>query len=187
MYYCSVKKRPNIFLIIHTTHSMMKKIVLLFVSCTACTAVKPTTEAKASVNELLDSWHQAAAQADYTTYFGYMTEDAIFIGTDATENWNKKAFQAFAKPYFDRGKAWNFTAMERNVYFSKDGTMAWFDELLNTQMKICRGSGVLIKVNHVWKIKHYVLSMTIPNDHTDEVVKIKAPIEDALMSKLKAQ
>jgi hypothetical protein len=29
-----------------------------------------------------------------------MTADAIFIGTDATENWNKMQFQAFAKPFF---------------------------------------------------------------------------------------
>jgi hypothetical protein len=28
----------------------------------------------------------------------------LFIGTDATENWGKPAFQAFAKPYFDKGK-----------------------------------------------------------------------------------
>jgi hypothetical protein len=39
--------------------------------------------------------------------------------------------------------------------------------------------------NGQWKIKHYVLSMTIPNDTTDEVVKIKAPIEDALLSTYK--
>jgi hypothetical protein len=30
-----------------------------------------------------------------------------------------------------------------------------------------------------------VLSMTVPNDNVDEVVKIKAPIEDAFMNKLK--
>jgi hypothetical protein len=114
-----------------------------------------------------------------------MTENSIFIGTDATENWNKEAFQKFAKPFFDKGKAWNFTALERNIYFSKDGKTAWFDELLNTQMKICRGSGVLTKENGSWKISHYVLSMTIPNDTTDAVIKIKAPIEDALISKLK--
>jgi hypothetical protein len=29
----------------------------------------------------------------------------FFIGTDATENWNKMQFQAFYK--LDRGKAWN--------------------------------------------------------------------------------
>jgi hypothetical protein len=52
-------------------------------------------------------------------------------------------------------------------------------------MKICRGSGVVVFLNNQWKIKHYVLSMTIPNDNTDEVIKIKNPIEDALISVLK--
>lgn len=136
------------------------------------------------INTLLDNWHRAAAEAKFESYFNALSEESIFIGTDATENWNKKQFMAFAKPYFDKGKAWNFTALERHIYFSKDKKMAWFDELLNTQMKICRGSGVLIKVGKEWKIKHYVLSMTIPNDNTNEVIKIKAPIEDALMNKL---
>lgn len=139
----------------------------------------------ATINTVLDNWHKAAATANFESYFGAMTNDAIFIGTDATENWNKKAFQDFAKPYFDRGKAWSFTALERHIYFSKDGKTAWFDELLNTQMKICRGSGVLVKEKKTWKIKHYVLSMTIPNDNTDAVIKIKAPIEDAFIEKLK--
>ena len=115
-----------------------------------------------------------------------LTEDAIYIGTDATENWNKQEFIKFAKPYFDRGRAWNFTALERNIYFSSDMKTAWFDELLNTQMKICRGSGVLVmdeKGN--WKIKHYVLSMTIPNDNTNEVVKIKSLLEDTEIENLK--
>ena len=92
---------------------------------------------------------------------------------------------AFAKPYFDKGKAWSFTALERHVYLDKSGKTAWFDELLNTQMKICRGSGVLEKIKGEWKIKHYVLSMTIPNDNTNEVIKIKEIIEDALIDKLK--
>jgi hypothetical protein len=51
-------------------------------------------------------------------------------------------------------------------------------------MKICRGSGVLVLLDGNWKIKHYVLSMTIPNDNTDAVIKIKGPIEDALLKKL---
>jgi ketosteroid isomerase-like protein len=141
------------------------------------------SDEKEQVNRTLDAWHKAAAEANYNEYFGMMTEDAIFIGTDATENWNFKAFQAFAKPYFDKGKAWNFKAMERHVYFDKSGKLAWFDELLSTQMKICRGSGVLVKIGAAWKIKHYVLSMTIPNDNSNEVVKIKTPIEDGLIQK----
>jgi hypothetical protein len=51
-------------------------------------------------------------------------------------------------------------------------------------MKICRGSGVLVKIGKEWKIKHYVLSMTIPNDNVTEVVKIKASIEDTLLKNL---
>jgi len=61
--------------------------------------------------------------------------------------------------------------------------LAWFDELLNTEMKICRGSGVLVKTGNEWKIKHYVLSITIPNANIKEVVKIIDPIEDALLQK----
>lgn len=140
---------------------------------------------KEIINTTLDNWHKAAAEVQFENYFSYLTDDAIYIGTDATENWNKKQFQNFAKPYFDKGKAWSFSALQRNIYFSKDRKTAWFDELLNTQMKICRGSGILVKIKKEWKIKHYVLSMTIPNDNTNEVVKTKAPIEDALIDSLK--
>lgn len=142
---------------------------------------------KEQINNTLNAWHKAAAEAKFDAYFSFLTEDAIFIGTDATENWNKNDFKTFAKPYFDKGKAWDFTALERHIYFDKTGKLAWFDELLNTQMKICRGSGVLVKIGKEWKVKHYVLSMTVPNDNTNEVVKIKAPIEDALIEKLKVK
>jgi hypothetical protein len=166
----------------------MKKLTILFLAILAFSC-KPCEEKnqskKQNVMEIIDNWHKAAAETNYEAYFDAMAEESIFIGTDATENWNKSAFQAFAKPYFDKGKAWSFKAIERNIYFSKDGKMAWFDELLSTQMKICRGSGVLVQENGQWKIKHYVLSMTIPNDNTDEVVKIKAPTEDAFMNNFK--
>ncbi|MFV7235090.1 nuclear transport factor 2 family protein [Flavobacterium sp. ZB4R12] len=166
----------------------MKKIVLFSLSILLFSAFTPTDQdtnkEKDKVNTLLDAWHKAAAEANYNAYFNLMTEDAIFIGMDATENWNKTAFQAFAKPYFDKGKAWSFTALERNIYFDKTEKIAWFDELLNTQMKICRGSGVVVKIGREWKIKHYVLSMTVPNDNVDAVIKIKAPIEDKLLKNL---
>lgn len=139
--------------------------------------------AEEQINKTLDAWHKAAAEADFNNYFGMMAEDAIFIGTDPTENWNCKAFKAYAKPYFDKGKTWDFKSIQRNIFLDKSGKLAWFDELLNTQMKICRGSGVLVKVGSKWKIKHYVLSMTIPNDNTSEVIKIIAPIEDGLLQK----
>ncbi len=170
----------------------MRKIIVVIIGLVVigCKSKQATNQKnqESEINLVLNNWHKAAAEANFNNYFNAMTDDAIFIGTDATENWNKSAFIQFAKPYFDKGKAWNFSALERNVYFSSDKKTAWFDELLNTQMKICRGSGVLVldeKGN--WKIKQYVLSMTIPNDHTDEVVKIKSFIEDKEIEKLKNQ
>jgi hypothetical protein len=41
-------------------------------------------------------------------------------------------------------------------------------------MKICRGSGVLVKIDGKWKIKHYVLSMTIPNKTGMPLLKLKS-------------
>jgi hypothetical protein len=163
----------------------MKHVIIfaLLIHIVGFAQAKQETE----INALLDNWHKAAANAEFENYFNALDENSIFIGTDATENWDKKAFQAFAKPYFDKGKAWNFTALERHIFFSSDKKVAWFDELLNTQMKICRGSGVVVWDGKQWKIRHYVLSMTVPNDNTNEVIKIKAPIEDALIEKLKKE
>ncbi|MEO8237924.1 MAG: nuclear transport factor 2 family protein [Flavobacterium sp.] len=160
---------------------MKKSILFLLLISTFANA---QTSEKDKVNQTLDTWHKAAADANFSTYFDLMADDGIFIGTDATENWTKPDFKVWAKPFFDKGKTWNFTALERHIFFDKTGKIAWFDELLNTQMKICRGSGVLVKVGREWKIQHYVLSMTIPNDEVDAAIKIKAPIEDLFISKL---
>ncbi|RKS94604.1 SnoaL-like protein [Flavobacterium limicola] len=168
----------------------MKKLlaILIVLTLSGCKSMMENqTISKANINLTLDSWHKAAANANYEDYFALMADDAVFIGTDATENWNKKAFQAYAKPHFDKGKAWNFTALERHVYFDATGKTAWFDELLNTQMKICRGSGVLVKIGNEWKIKQYVLSMTIPNENSNEVIKVKTSLEDAMIKTLQSK
>lgn len=148
------------------------------------TTVNPEKETTV-INQLLNDWHKAAANADYNGYFGKIANDGRYIGTDAAENWDKKAFETFSKPYFDKGRAWDFKPVERNIYFSKNGKVAWFDELLDTWMKSCRGSGVLEKEGKEWKIKHYVLSMTVPNEVTKEVIPLKAKYEDTYIEKLK--
>ena len=131
---------------------------------------------------MLDAFNVAAANADYNAYFNFYTSNAIFIGTEATEYWNKDAFMIWAKTYFDKKKTWKFKALSRNIYFDKYENIAWFDELLNTQMKICRGSGVVVKEKNGWKVQQYVLSTTIPNAEMDKVIKIKAPIDRILFS-----
>lgn len=154
-------------------------------SCDTEACCTPATdEDRVAIASLLDSLNTAAAAADYNAYFGFYSDDAVFIGTDATENWNKQEFMEWSKPYFDKGKAWSFKSIERNIYFHNTGDLAWFDELLDTQMKICRGSGVVVKNDGVWKIQQYVLSMTIPNSLVDSVVAIKSAEEDSLMKNI---
>ncbi len=140
---------------------------------------------KKNVIKVLDDLNLYAANADFNNYFKLYAEESTFVGTDANEIWNKKEFMEYAKPHFDKGKAWSFTSLKRNISFSDDGKYAWFDELLDTQMKLCRGSGVLEKIGTQWKIRQYVLSMTIPNDVSNEVIKIKSPTEDPIISDLK--
>ncbi len=159
-------------------------LLICFLSICNYTSAQINSE-KTSINSTLDNWHKAASDANFENYFKLMTNDGVFIGTDATENWQNKAFKKFSKPYFDKGKAWSFTAIERNIYTNKTNDFAWFDELLDTQMKICRGSGVLEKVNGTWKIKHYVLSIAIPNENVDDVIKLKESFDNQLITSLK--
>lgn len=140
---------------------------------------------KQEINTLLNDWHLAATEANYKNYFSKMDSISVFIGTDATENWNKQQFEAFSKPYFDNGKAWDFKTLERNVYLNTEGNFVWFDELLNTWMGTCRGSGVLEKKDNSWTIKHYVLSVPIPNDDIQKVITAKQEKDSIFLSSFK--
>lgn len=155
-------------------------IILLLQSC-ALKRAKPFEDKV--FHNVINLWHKAASEADFNTYFGLMAKDARFIGTDATENWTKQEFMQFAKPFFDKGKAWNFTVLDRNIYHNSE--TVWFDERLDTWMGICRGSGVLVEEAGTWKIKHYVLSLTIPNTTVNQVKKINDSITKKLLLQLK--
>ena len=142
------------------------------------------TALSANINQVMDNWHLAAAAANGKDYFSAMDTGSIFIGTDASENWRKSEFEECIKEYFANGKAWSFTALQRNVYWSDDGKVAWFDELLNTtNLGICRGSGVLTMTSEGWKIKHYVLSVTVPNETVDKVTQLNKQHERQIKAK----
>jgi SnoaL-like domain len=159
------------------------QLIICFVFLDGCRETTANvSDSKKEINSLLDSFNIAAANADFNKYFNYFADDAVFIGTDATENWDKKSFMVWAKPHFDHKKTWNFKSLGRNIYLDAAGRFAWFDEILNTQMKLCRGSGVLEKNGEEWKLKQYVLSITIPNNQVDSIVKIKSLIEDEIIS-----
>ena len=137
------------------------------------------------LDEVLNNWHQAASDADFESYFALMTNESIFIGTAPGERWSKEAFMAFSKPYFDKGKAWDFKALERNIYLNDAGNFAWFDENLQTNRGTFRGSGILEKIGKEWTMHHYVLSVPIPNDDMNEVVKITRKNDSLFQLKFK--
>ena len=166
---------------------MIRTITFILVGLFTTTGIAQNTSEKEIIDALLVSWHKAAADADFDAYFGMMTHDAVFIGTDATENWQNAAFRSFSKPYFDKGKAWTFTTLERNVYLDTNEDTAWFDEHLKTQMGICRGSGVVKKENGIWKVKHYVLSIAIPNENVATITEMKKEWDRLQMEKMTKQ
>ena len=136
-----------------------------------CTPISRQRPGEA-IEALATGWHEAAASADSTTFFDAMTDDAIYIGTDKGEHWTKAQFLGFASPYFARGKAWDFNATERHVFYDPNSDTAYWDELLHTWMGPCRGTAVVKRdgVNG-WKIAHYTLSMTVPNEKVEAVIK----------------
>ncbi len=124
------------------------------------------------IQRLMDNWHHAAAVADEDVFFGSMTPDAIYLGTDDSERWLRDDMAKWAQPYFDKESAWAFTAKDRELYFANDSQTAWFEERLETWMGPCRGSGVLQKTEDGWKLAHYNLAMLVPNDKVDDYLKV---------------
>lgn len=159
----------------------MKNIIFLFLALSVQVSLAQTQAIASNLN----NWHQAAAKADFDTYFNLMASNAVFVGTDASENWTKKEFKQFSKPYFDKGKAWTFIPLERNIYVSSNKKFAWFDELLDSpHMGLVRGSGVVEFKNKQWKIKHYVLSFAIPNKKAKKVTQLKEALDKKLVKTL---
>lgn len=150
-------------------------------SDTAHAQVIDLDEERAQINSFLDQWHDDAANAR-PAYFDKMAEGSIYIGTDKTELWQKQDFQEWAQKYFAEGKGWDFDRINRNIYFSEGGEVAWFDELLGTWMGDCRGSGVLSRQDSTWKIEHYHLGVTVPNDTLNGFIEMVKAFEEKQQS-----
>jgi len=131
----------------------------------------------------LDSFHQAAAQADIESYLAAMTDDVVFLGTDGSERWQGQAFRDFARTRFNAGRGWTYSPVARNITIAADGQTAWFDETLhNDSLGQCRGSGVMVQSGGGWKIAQYNLSVPVPNAMVHEVVADIAASESATAS-----
>ena len=146
-------------------------VLSCFVAATASAAGTPSEGPATAVAAALDAFHDAAAHADEAAYFDLLAPVSVFLGTDATERWEREAFRAFAHPYFAKGQGWTFKPRDRHVEFSRGGDVAWFDELLDSESYgECRGTGVLEKMDGRWRIRQYHLTIPMPNDLAKDLV-----------------
>ena len=143
---------------------MISKYLWMILAFVSFFVVAQSAKEEQAINKVLDQFHQAAANANAQVYLNSLTDDAIFLGTDASERWTKQQFTAFVLPYFDQGKGWLYVAKDRNINILKQNSVAFFDEVLeNSKYGYCRGSGVLIQTKQGWKISQYSLSILVPN------------------------
>jgi ketosteroid isomerase-like protein len=152
----------------------MRQIIKLTLVCFALLSSFASAQSgsEQQVIKVLNSFHQAAASADGDKYFSLLSDDAVFLGTDASERWNKAQFFDYAKPYFSKGKGWTYHPRDRHVAFSASGHVAWFDELLdNDNYGECRGSGVLELIDGEWLISQYNLTIPVPNEMAAEMAE----------------
>jgi uncharacterized protein (TIGR02246 family) len=134
--------------------------------------------AVAAITSLLDQWHAAAAASDEERYFALMSADSVFLGTDATERWSREEFRTYAHPHFEKKKGWDMKATARNIVVEPGGLLAHFDEQLATKgLGPARGSGVVGLRDGAWKVVHYNLSVTVPNERFGAVRALLAQTE----------
>ena len=82
----------------------MRILRLLFVVLASPVLLQAqNSSAERDVAATLDALHDAASKADSKRYFPLFTNDAIYIGSDASERWTLAEFRAFAEPYFAKG------------------------------------------------------------------------------------
>lgn len=147
----------------------MKRHLLLITLMLFCL---PSSAEEAAVAAALDAFHDAASRADQQAYFELMTDDVVFLGTDASERWQGQAFRDFVSQYFPDGRGWTYTPTDRHIDLAPDGSWALFDELLdNENLGQCRGSGVLVRTDDGWKVAQYNLSVPVPNEIVIEVAE----------------
>jgi hypothetical protein len=129
---------------------------------------------KEQINKVLNNLHKYASEANGEKYFQLFNDKAVFHGTDLNERWSIDEFKKYAQNRFDTGTGWTYKSLERNIFINSSNTTAWFDEILiNEKYGKFRGTGVLSKVDGMWKIDQYNLLFPIPNDlllkYTNEV------------------
>lgn len=126
-------------------------------------------------DEAINAWHEAAAVGDSAAFFSMMTENAVYLGTDESERWDKTSMGKDLGKYFNGKRAWKFIPYNRIYTELEDKNSILFDECLRTWMGPCKATGILTKEKGNWKISYYNLSVAVPNDNVKDYTKLLPP------------
>jgi len=147
--------------------------------------VAPTKSPSAErVKAVLTEFHLAASQADLDRYVEHLSTDLAYFGTDRTERFDLDGLTTVAGSYFSKGIGWAAEPTEQNVFVSEDGTMAWFDEQLESKnFGEMRATGVLRLEHRGWRIVQYNLAFPVPNDLVSDLVERIAEVDEIVSSR----
>lgn len=121
--------------------------------------------------ETLDAFHAAAARADADAYVALLADDFVFLGTDASERWERAAFEAYARARFAARNGWSYAVVERRSSVLADGVVAFDEDLRHGALGACRSTGVVVLAGAgAWKVARYGLSVPVPNEMVLDVV-----------------
>lgn len=142
--------------------------IVLTVAVLLVAPLTPAGEAKegavAALKAMLTDFHLAAAEADGDRYLGHIAPDAILLGTDRTERFTLEEYKKLVEPYMSQGTGWTTVAVEQNVYLSKNGKLAWFDERLEREgLGEMRATGVARLMKGEWRLVQMNMSFPVPN------------------------
>ncbi|WP_394129009.1 nuclear transport factor 2 family protein [Shewanella maritima] len=119
------------------------------------------------INSLLNQLHEAAATANWQTYFDLYHPKAVFIGTDASERWSMIQFQQYA----EKTSGWSYDLQSREL-IKVDGTIVFDEQLYSASYGVSRGTGALVKTEAGWKVLQYHLSFPIPNEQAKRITTL---------------
>jgi len=135
-----------------------------FLICGLMLALAGSVHAQDSPGSALDALHKAGMDANQPAFAALLAEDVIFLGMDGANRLEGAAVRNFVSNSFASGKAWAYSSSLREIRLSGDGSVAWFDEVLeHDRLGSGRGTGVLIRKSEGWRVAQYSLTIPLPN------------------------
>ncbi len=156
---------------------LVAAIVLICMSQSSVTKTSAQSDdvaqAKASIDQMLTRFRNAAENADAKEYFGCLDKDGIFLGTDEKERFTLETLKATFEPYFVKGIGWKRDIKQRYIFVGPSNQIGWFEEHAQREnLGAMRTTGVVRKTDDGWKIVQYNVSFPVPNEVVSDVAAI---------------